>query len=91
MESLEIFPRKPSVEKIGCCNIESIVSVDERGQMVIPKELRDKAKIKAGEKLVIMTWEKDGEVCCITLIKAENLAQMAKNLIGPVIGEIISK
>lgn len=88
---MEIFPSKPSVKKIGCCNIESIVSVDERGQMVIPKELRDKAKIKAGEKFVIMTWEKDGQVCCITLIKAENLAQMAKNLIGPLIGEIISK
>ncbi len=71
------------------CKVESIVSIDERGQMVLPKELREKAKIKAGDKLAITSWEKDGEVCCITLIKVENLVEMVKGQLGPIIKEIL--
>ena len=38
-------------ETSSCCKIEAIVSVDDRGQMVLPKEIRDKAKIRPGDKL----------------------------------------
>jgi AbrB family looped-hinge helix DNA binding protein len=71
------------------CKVESIVSVDERGQMVLPKELREKAKIKAGDKLAITSWEKGGEICCITLIKVEDLVEMVKGQLGPIIKEIL--
>ena len=71
------------------CKIDSIVSVDERGQMVLPKELREKAKIGAGDKIAITSWEKNGEVCCITLIKVENLVEMVKGQLGPIIREIL--
>jgi AbrB family looped-hinge helix DNA binding protein len=71
------------------CKVESIISVDERGQMVLPKELREKAKIKAGDKLAITSWEKDGEICCITLIKVEDLVEMVKGQLGPIIREIL--
>ncbi len=71
------------------CKVESIISVDERGQMVLPKELRDKAKIAAGDKLAVTSWEKDGEVCCITLIKVEDLVEMVKGQLGPIIKEIL--
>ncbi|MDP2690616.1 MAG: HgcAB-associated protein [Deltaproteobacteria bacterium] len=70
------------------CRVESIVSVDERGQMVLPKELRDKAGIKAGDKLAVTTWERNGEVCCISLIKVEDLVQLVKDRLGPVMKEI---
>ena len=74
----------------GCCRVESLVSVDERGQMVLPKEIREKAKIHPGDKLAIVsTWGKSGELCCISLIKAENLAGMVKDLLGPAMKEII--
>ncbi len=71
------------------CKVESIISVDERGQMVLPKELRDKAKISAGDKLAVTSWEKGGEVCCITLIKVEDLVEMVKGQLGPIIKEIL--
>ncbi len=71
------------------CKVESIISVDERGQMVLPKELRDKAKIGAGDKLAVTSWEKDGEVCCITLIKVDELVEMVKGQLGPIIKEIL--
>ncbi len=70
------------------CRVESMISVDERGQMVLPKELRDKANIKAGDKLALITWEKDGEVCCISLIKAGYLAERVAEFLGPVMSSL---
>lgn len=70
------------------CKVESIITVDERGQMVLPKELRAKAKIGAGDKLAVASWEKDGEVCCITLIKVDDLVGMVKDKLGPVLKEL---
>jgi antitoxin PrlF len=72
----------------GCCRVESLISVDERGQMVLPKELRDKANIKAGDKLALISWEKDGDICCLTLIKADNLADRVKEFLGPVMSDM---
>ena len=71
--------------------MESLVSVDERGQMVLPKEIRNKAKIRAGDKLAVISLEKDGKVCCISLIKAEDFAGMVKGLLGQMMKEIIRK
>jgi len=42
------------------------VGVDERGQMVLPKEIRERAKIGAGDKLALVSMEKDGEICCLS-------------------------
>ncbi len=73
---------------LNCCKVESLVSVDERGQMVLPKEIRDKANIRAGDKLALVSWEKDGQVCCISLIKAEDFGGMVKGLLGPMMKEM---
>jgi antitoxin PrlF len=73
----------------GCCAVEALVTVDERGQMVLPKELRAKAGIKAGDKFAITSWERDGEICCIALIKAGSLETMVKGMLGPLMKEIV--
>lgn len=78
-----------SSEIKSCCKVEALVSVDERGQMVLPKELREKAGIRAGDKLAITSWEKDGKICCISLTKAEDLIAMVKATLGPVMKEIL--
>lgn len=77
-------------EGMSCCKIESLISVDDRGQMVLPKEIRDRANIQAGDKLAVISWEKGGAVCCISLIKAENLTGMVKDLLGPMMSELSS-
>jgi antitoxin PrlF len=76
-------------EGMGCCKVESLISVDERGQMVLPKEIRDKAKIRAGDKLAVVAWERDGEVCCISLVKVEGITEMVKDMLGPMMKEIV--
>ena len=83
----------------GCCSaaaiephkIESLVTVDERGQMVLSKNIREKAGIKPGDKLAVTTWEKDGKVCCITLIKISEFLGVVKNILGQVDGVSVKK
>jgi AbrB family looped-hinge helix DNA binding protein len=75
----------------GCCKVESLVTVDDRGQMVLPKELRDKAGIKGGDKLAVIGWEKNGKVCCLSLLKVEELSTMVKGVLGPLMGDLPPK
>jgi AbrB family looped-hinge helix DNA binding protein len=70
--------------------VEAMVSVDEKGQMVLPKTIREKAGIQAGDKLVLVGWEKDGQTCCITMVKADSLANMVKGMLGPMMKDIIT-
>ncbi len=73
----------------GCCKVEALITVDERGQMVLPKDVRDKAKIHGGDKLALTTIEKEGEVCCLLLTKADDLVTVVQATLGSVAGEFI--
>ena len=73
----------------SCCRVEALVSVDERGQMVLPKDTRDKAGIRPGDKLALVSWEKEGKTCCLTLIKAEELTGMVKGILGPLMKDVL--
>ena len=73
----------------GGCRVEALVSVDERGQMVLPKEVREKANIRAGDKFAVTCWEKDGKICCISLVKAEELTEMVKGILRPLMKDIL--
>jgi len=74
---------------LGCCKVESIVSVDERGQMVLPKDLREKAGISPGDKLAVVAMEKDGKICCLSLLKVGDMEPMVKGILGPIMKEIL--
>jgi AbrB family looped-hinge helix DNA binding protein len=76
---------------VGCCKLEAIVTVDLRGQIVVPKELRDKACINAGEKLAVVSWEQDGKVCCISLQKADDFEKTVKSTLGPLMKDILKQ
>ena len=71
-----------------CCKIEAVVSVDERGQMVLPKDIRERAGIKAGDKLAVVTMSTGDTVACIALLKAGEMEEMVKNMIGPMMNTI---
>ncbi len=72
----------------GGFKVEAIVSVDERGQTVIPKDTRDRAGIHAGDKLALISFESGGKLCCLSLIKVEELAGMVKDILGPMMKEV---
>jgi antitoxin PrlF len=54
--------------------IEAIITIDERGQMVLPKDTRARAGIRAGDKLALVSWSKGDRVCCLSLIRAAEMA-----------------
>jgi len=73
----------------GCCRLEAVVSIDERGQIVLPKDLREKAGITAGDKLVIVASKRGEKVCCIMLMRAEELTESIKQTFGPLLAELV--
>ena len=77
--------------EMSCCRVESIVGVDERGQMVLPKDIRERANIRAGDKLAVVSMEKAGKICCLSLIKVEELEGMVKSVLGSVMDEIFKR
>ncbi len=71
-----------------CCKIDAVVSVDAKGQIVLPKNLREKANIKPSDKLAVIGFERDNEVCCIIMLKADALENTVKNMLGPIFKNI---
>ena len=72
----------------GCCEIEAIVSFDERGQLVIPKEVRKKFGLNAGDKFALISCTSngpDGNPCCFTLMKTSELQGMVGAKLTPIL------
>ena len=67
----------------GAYRVEAVLAVDERGQMVLPKDVRERAGISSGDKLALISWERDGSICCLALMKVENLSDMVKGVLSP--------
>ena len=76
---------------MACCRVEAVISVDERGQVVLPKDLREKAGIGPGDKLAVIGWEKEDQICCISIIKADALTDMVKGLLGPFLKDLMDQ
>ena len=71
----------------GAYRVESVLAVDERGQMVLPKDVRERAGINSGDKLALISWERDGCICCLALMRVENLSGMVKGVLAPMMHE----
>ncbi len=74
----------------GRCSLEAIVTVDERGQIVLPKDLRARVGISAGTKLAVIGWGTGGETCCLMLIKVDRLNDSVKSVVGPIVKDPLS-
>lgn len=74
----------------GCqCQMDALVTIDARGQIVLPKEVRKKAAIEAGDKFVVISKESGGKVCCIFLVKADYFNESIKGTLGPIVKDIV--
>ena len=73
----------------SCCKVEAMVSLDERGQILLPKDLRERAGLKPGDKLAVVAAEDKGEICCLYLIRSDRLAGLVKELLGPVMKDLV--
>ena len=71
----------------GCCTVTSIVTIDEKGQMVLPKDVRNAMGINAGDKLAVVSVGHKQDTCCLMLMKANALNDMVKIRIDTALGE----
>ena len=78
----------PAGNTCGSCRIEAVTGIDNRGQVLLPKDLRDKAGMSPGDKLAIISWERDGEVCCVTLMRTNDLTESVKDILGPMMKDM---
>ena len=76
------------MDNVKCCRVDSVVTVDSKGQIVLPKDLREKAKLKPNNKLAVIACERDGEVCCIMMVRTEDFGSTVKNMLEPMLEEI---
>jgi len=75
----------------GACRIDAIITLDAKGQMVLPKDLREKASFKPNDKIAVVACEKQGEVCCIMMIKAERLGGAVSKTLSPLLKSVIQE
>jgi AbrB family looped-hinge helix DNA binding protein len=73
--------KKDDAECGECCQVAAVVRVDERGQMVLPKDVRERMGLSAGDKLALTTIESNGEICCLVLVKADALVDGVRVMI----------
>ena len=64
--------------------VEAVVTIDSKGQIVLPKGFREKAGFKPNEKIALISFEKEGAVSCIIMIKAESLGDAVKETLSQI-------
>jgi len=69
----------------GAFGVDALIGVDERGQMVLPKDLRDKVGIQPGDKFAVVSLREGDDVCCLCLVPAKKLAEQVKSVLGPLV------
>jgi antitoxin PrlF len=71
------------------CKVDAVVTLDSKGQIVLPKDVRERAKVRNGDKLALIGCERDGEICCIIMVKADKLGNTVKGFLGPMLKEAL--
>ncbi|MCW4009437.1 MAG: HgcAB-associated protein [Candidatus Bathyarchaeota archaeon] len=74
----------PKTDK-ECCKINAVVTVDAKGQIVLPKDLREKANIKPNDKLALIGIDQGKNVCCLVVMKVDALEETLKCMMRPIL------
>lgn len=72
----------------SCCRVYSIVTVDSKGQIVLPKEVREEFNIEQNDRLALIGCGSE-ESCCIVIMKADRLNSTLAAMLQPIFKEII--
>lgn len=79
------------MKKCKATKISAVVNVDNKGQILLPKDLREKAEINAGDKLVLIAGcDENDEICCFILVKSETIDESLRNSIKPMLRGIVN-
>ena len=67
--------------------VEAILAIDARGQILIPKDVREKAQMNVGDKLALISHVCEGKICCLYLIPVNDLSTKTTELIHHILSE----
>jgi len=71
-------------------SIEAIISCDDRGQFVLPKDVRNNLGILPGDKLALLKCSSpDDAQNCLTIIKSSSLEELVRDYLGPMLSELV--
>lgn len=73
-----------------CCRVESVVTIDSKGQILLPKELRKNTGLDTGDRLVVVSMNANTDSPIMVLMKADNFGNLVRNFLGPVMKDLIS-
>jgi AbrB family looped-hinge helix DNA binding protein len=62
-------------------DVEAVVSIDARGQIVLPKEVRTALGLAEGGKLAVVIKRSGGVACCVNLIPTGALQDGVRSVI----------
>ncbi len=79
--------KKKGADSAQCCEVAAVVRVDERGQMVLPKDIRERMGLAAGDKLALTAIGPGDAICCLVLVKAGALVDGVRLMIRAVTEE----
>jgi bifunctional DNA-binding transcriptional regulator/antitoxin component of YhaV-PrlF toxin-antitoxin module len=74
---------------LGGMRVEAVVSVDGRGQLVLPASLRAGMGLRGGEKFAVVTHPMENGAACILLLKVEDLTTALKEHLGPMFEHLV--
>jgi AbrB family looped-hinge helix DNA binding protein len=61
--------------------IDAVATMDAKGQIVLPKDLRERMGLQPYQKIALVTFGQNQNLCCVLLIKTEKLEEaVAKTL-----------
>lgn len=75
----------------GCCHVEGVAQIGDKGQIVLPKSLRVEMGLREKDKLIVIGMRDKGKVVSISLIKANAMDGMVKIMLKPVMKEILEE
>ena len=87
--SVECCDTNPILEDMKCCKVDALITIDGRGQIVLPKDVREKAGVRGGDKFAVISCQSGGKVCCISLVKADDFGEAIKGMFVPMMKELL--
>ncbi len=70
-------------QSCACCSIESVLTLDERGMVCLPKDIRNRAGLNPGDKIALISWEKEDKICCFSMVPVRELSGTVGAALGP--------
>ncbi|NMC07937.1 MAG: AbrB/MazE/SpoVT family DNA-binding domain-containing protein [Candidatus Lokiarchaeota archaeon] len=67
----------------GKNSLFAVTKIDDRGQIVIPKEIRDSLGWNKNERIAMLTRKNaEGKACCVMLVHVDSFEDSIKEFVG---------